>query len=341
MLKLMRKHTKLIMGVVIAFFMLSIFAGYGMYSRSGGGGGERDYAVAKINGKKVMRSAVDNTMVRIAEQMRLSEISEADWLNLRQLALDNIAIQSELEKEIKNRKLDITKDEIESAYVNVMDSYPTREAFKEFLERSGLKEQDIKNDIKNQLQQEKIIQALTSEINVPEEDAREFYEITKSFIYKQDKGFMINIASFRTRETAEKARAEIAAGVNWDAMLEENKNQLMASTMYNSPFAMSEQVTEQDSFKILKDYPLNKVSPVLTVTDGEFAIVIKRSETEERILPFEDVSQDVFNSVRSQQSEKLFTDLRDRAKIEILDASVFPSDEAPQDENPEASKDVN
>lgn len=340
MFKLMRKHTKLIMGVVIAFFMLSIFAGYGMYARSGGGGGgERDYAVAKIDGRKVMRSAVDSTMVRIAEQMGIGEISEGDWLHLRQLALDSMVIQTELEKEVKSRKIDIAKDEIESAYVNVMDSYPTREAFKEFLERSGLKEQTVKNDIKTQLQRERVIQALTSEISVAEDEAKEFYEITKSFLYRRDNGFMINIASFRSREAAEKAQTAIAGGANWDAVLEENKGELMASTPYDKPGEMSEQMMEQDNLKALKDYPLNKVSPVLAIADSEFAIVIKRSKTEARVLPFEEVSQDVMNSIRSQQAEKVFADLRGRAKVEILDASIFPGEEAAQGGEAEVSKD--
>ncbi len=42
---------------VIVLFVVSIFAGYGLYSLPGqGGDGQRDYAVAEVDGKDVMRS---------------------------------------------------------------------------------------------------------------------------------------------------------------------------------------------------------------------------------------------------------------------------------------------
>lgn len=338
MLKLMRKHTKVIMAVVIAFFVLSIFAGYGMYSRSGSGG-ERDYAVAKIDGRKVMRSAVDSAMVRIAEQMRMTEITSADWLNLRHAALDSMAVQSQLEKEIKNRKIEINKDEIESAYVNLMDSYPTREAFKEFLNNSGLKEQSVKNDIKNQLRREKVVQALISEIAVRKEDAENFYEMVKDFRYKRGKGYMMNIATFSSKETAGKVQAAITGGAGWDAVLEEHKDELMASTPYDKPGEMAEGQM-QGTLQGLKVLSLNKVSPVVDIAENEFAVVIKRSNTEERILPFEEVSQDVTAVLRNQQSEKIFIDLRGKATVEILDPSVFPGGETQQGVQPEVSPDA-
>lgn len=339
MLKHMRKHTKTIMAVVIIFFILSCFAGYGLYARSGSGGGERDYAVARINGKRIMRSAVDSRMVRLAEQMGVSDISAGDWLSLRQAALDNIAVQAELEKEIKNRKLNITKEEIESAYINVMDSFPTRESFKEYLERSGIKEQAVKDDIKLQLQREKVIQAMTSEIVVPEEEAKEFYEAVKSFLFKRENGYMINIATFRTKATAEKVRASIEGGAAWDALLEENKSELMASTPYDKPGEMAEQQMA-GSLEMLKSLPLNKISPVIEITDGEFGVVIKREKTSERILPFEEIREDVVNTLKGQQTEKIFEDLRARAKVEILDQSIFPGGETPEAEQTEISGDA-
>lgn len=339
MLRHMRKYTRVIMIVVIIFFVLSCFAGYGLYSRSSSGGVERDYAVARINSRKIMRSAVDSAMVRIAEQMGLSEISASDWVNLRQFALDSMAVQSELEKEIKSRKISITKDEIESAYVDIMDSYPTREAFKQFLENSGLKEQAVKDDIKIQLQRDKVIQALTAEINVTEQEAKEFYDMTKDSIYKRDNGYMLNIASFRTKEAAQKAQTDIDGGADWDSVLEKYKNERVVSTPYDKPREMSEQMM-QGSLDLLTTYPLNKVSPVIDMTENEFAIVIKRSKTVERTLPFEEVSRDIIDNVRSQRSESVFADLRARAKVEVLDTSIFPSSEVLQEEQADISKDA-
>lgn len=338
MLRHMRKHTRVIMIVVITFFVLSCFAGYGLYARSGNVG-SGDYAVAKINGRKIMRSSVESTMVRIAERSGISEITESDWISLRQTALDSMAVQVELEKEIKSRKLDVTKDEIESAYVNLMDSYPTREAFKQFLDNSGLKERAVKDDIKAQIQRDKVIQAMTSEIAVSDQDAREFYDVTKTVLYQRDDGYIADIASFRVKDTAQKAQAAIDGGANWDAVLEEHKSDLLASTSSDKSSEISE-LTMKDNLEFLKTYPLNKVSPVIDIAENEFAFVIKRSKVSARILPFDEVSEDVINSVRTQRADGVFEDLRDRAKVEILDASIFPSREVVQEEQTAVSEDA-
>ena len=60
MLRTLRNHTKVIMIIVILFFVASCFAGYGLYVRGGGEGeGMRDYPVAEIDGREVMRSALE------------------------------------------------------------------------------------------------------------------------------------------------------------------------------------------------------------------------------------------------------------------------------------------
>lgn len=345
MFKSMRKHTKSIMAIVIAFFVLSCFAGYGFYTRSGrDGGGERDYAAAKINGRRVMRSTLDSTMVRIAEQRGLSNISEGDWLALRQMALDNMAVEAELEKEVKSRKLDVTKEEIESEYTNTMDSFPTREAFKEFLERSGLTEQSVKNDIKKELRRRKVIQALIAEITVSDEESLEFYEAIKSFRYSRPDGFMINIASFRTEETAEKARKALESRAEWDAVLEENKDEILVSNAYDKPGEISEvEIDSNPALAPLKRLRLDRVSPVIQLAENEFAIVIKREKTNERILDFEEVSGDVTELVRNQHTENVFSDLHGRAKVEILDPAIFPGaavPNVPEENQPEVSADA-
>ena len=66
MLRTMRNYTKVIMIIVILFFVASCFAGYGLYSRGnrGGGDGMRDYPVAEVNGRKVLRSELERARRR-------------------------------------------------------------------------------------------------------------------------------------------------------------------------------------------------------------------------------------------------------------------------------------
>ena len=107
MLRTLRNHTKVIMIIVILFFVASCFAGYGLYVRGGGEGeGMRDYPVAEIDGREVMRSALEQGAARLSEQYGAANITSADIPLIRKAVIDNMAVDAELEKEIKTRKIE-------------------------------------------------------------------------------------------------------------------------------------------------------------------------------------------------------------------------------------------
>ena len=231
-------------------------------------------------------------------------------------------------KEIKSRKIDVTEDEIEEAYKNIMDSYPRGKEFKAYMERSGITEKQIKDDLKKQISQKKIMDALAAEINVPDDEARKFYDSTKTFIYKQPAGFKVNIATFRSNEAAKAAQKSLEGGENWDKVLESHKSDVMSSTPYDKPVLITEQMMS-DSLAAIKDLPLNKVSPVIQVTGSESYIAIKRSKEAEKQLSYEEVSADVVAMIRNQKAQEkqqqFYEELLKRAKIKILDPSIFPA----------------
>jgi len=330
LLRYLRSHVKAIMIAVIVLFVVSIFAGYGLYSRSGqGGDGQRDYAVAEVDGKDVMRSDIEKGTMQLAEQLGSErEITSADIPFMRKAILDSTAIEAELEKEIKNRNIEVTQDEIEENYTSIMDSYPTREEFKAFLERSGITEAQVKSDIKKQISQRKVMDALSAEIDVPAEDARKFYDSAKTFLYKQPAGFKVNIATFRSNEAAKLAQKSIEGGEGWDKVMEQHKAEIMTSTPYDKPVLITEQMMV-DSLAALKDLPLNKVSPVMPVTSSDSYVAVKRSKEAEKQLSYDEVSADVVAMIRSQKAQEkqqeFYEELLSRAKIKILDPEIFPA----------------
>ncbi|MDD4160310.1 MAG: SurA N-terminal domain-containing protein [Synergistaceae bacterium] len=330
MLRYLRSHVKAIMIAVIALFVVSCFAGYGLYSRSGrGSGGQRDYAVAEVNGKDIMRSDIEKGTTQLAEQMGSArEITSADIPFMRKAVLDSTAIEAELEKEIKNRKIEVTDEEIDEAYTNIMDSYPTREEFKAYIERSGVTEAQLKSDIKKQISQKKIVDAIAAEIKVSDDEARKFYNSARTLLYKEPAGFKINMATFKSNEAAKAAKKALDSGEGWDKVIELHKADIMSSTPYNKPVLIGEE-RMINSLAALKDLPLNTISPVTPVTDTTSYIAIKRSKEAEKQLSYNEVSADVVSLIRNQKAQgkqqQFYKELLSRAKIKILDPEIFPS----------------
>ena len=336
MLRAMRNYTKIIMIIVILFFVASCFAGYGLYVRGnkgGAGDGIRDYPVAEANGKNIMRSDLERGAARISEQYG-SSVTSADSPQIRRAALDGLVIQSELEKEIANRKIDVSGDEINAAYAKAMDSYPTREEFMEFLKRSGINEKQVKEDIKKQLQMQKLMESLENDVKVDDKEVRAFYDTAKNFLYKQPAGVMVNIATFKDKAAAEAARKAIAGGAKWDAEMDKYKKDIEMATSYDKPMLMTEQMMQQKELAVLKDYPMDKVTPVESAGENYSYIAVKRSKAVERVLPFNEVSGDVAATIKNQKmqeaQQKFYGELLSRANVKILDASIFPEEKKPE-----------
>ena len=269
MLRLMREHVKVIMTTVIVLFVLSCFAGYGLYSRSGNrnSGGTQDYPVAEVNGKNIMRSQIENGIGKMADQYNQKDITSADLPILRKAVLDSLVI-------------------------------PTREEFKAYLERSGITEKQVKEDIKNQLSQQKLMESVTADINVTDKEANAFYDAAKNFLYKQPAGISVNVATFKNNDAAKLAQKAIADGAKWDKIITEHKNDIESSTPYDKPIVVTEQMMKQSpALAKIKTLEINKVSPLINITETNAMIVIKRGAASEKVLPFSEVSADVRNAI--------------------------------------------
>lgn len=339
MLRMLRNHTKVIMIIVILFFVASCFAGYGLYVRGGGNGeGMRDYPVAEIDGREVMRSALEQGAARLSEQYG-RDITSGDIPMIRQAVIDNMAVDSELEKEIKARKLSADKGEIDDAYTRMMDSYPTREEFFAYMQRSGVTEKQIKDDIARRIRMQKLMESLGENITVEDSEVTAFYDATKDFLYKQPAGVKANIATFRKKESAEAAQKAIASGAKWDEQIEKYRADVEMATPYDNPVILTDQMLKNELAPI-KDAPVNKVTPVEKANDPFVFIAINRGRETERVLPFNEVSADVRATIRNQkmqaEQQKFFEELLSRANVKILDPSIFPQEPASADKTPAA-----
>ncbi|MDO4988445.1 MAG: SurA N-terminal domain-containing protein [Synergistes sp.] len=340
MLRFMREHTKVIMVLVILFFVASCFVGYGLYARGGGQDGQKDYPVAEASGKKIMRSEIERNMQRVAEQYG-GEITSQDLPLLRKSALEAIVVEREIAKEIKDRGISVADSAVDTEYGKLMDSYPTREEFLETMKHSGKTENDVKNDIKEQLKMQKLFESIEAEIKIEDKEVKAFYDSTKEFIFKEPAGTKTNIAYFSKKEDADGAHKAIVGGTKWDAEIAKYSTVSMA-TSYDKPIVITDEMLGKEDLKAIKDLPLNKLSNVEEVPKMSlYYFAIKRGRSTGRIIPFDEAKDRAKGMIKEQKMReaqgKLANDLYKRAEVKILDASIFP---APETDTSATSGDV-
>ncbi|MDR1649115.1 MAG: SurA N-terminal domain-containing protein [Synergistaceae bacterium] len=339
----LRTQMRWIMLVIVVAFLLSTFLMYESGSRGGGSSSERreDYAVAEVNGKRLMRSALEQRVLLLLEQYRTASLASVDMPYVYQSALNQYAMELQMAQEVRDSGITISDAEAEQAMKQYADSaFPTREAFYQYLERSGIKVSDYKADIAQQMASERLMRASIGEIAVSEDAVVAFYDSVKNFVFRRPAGFMVNFASFVSRDEAEKVRNLLLEGKPWSeatgaAASGDAEPGVTASggakavRVTSEPTFMSEATFDDGAFAPMKSDDIGVVSSVFEIASDDFAVGIKTEAVEEKVSSYDEVSEDIRAIVRQQREREALNDftqgLLGRARITLLDPSLFPS----------------
>ena len=339
MLKYLRNHMRGIMIVIVIAFLASSFLMYDLgRSRSGEApsvspdGRLQDYVVASVNGHELRRSDLEVMVRNYIQQSNIRELTPEDIPHLYQATLDNAIFQMELDREVNTRNIDISEEEITSQ-VNIMaDHFPTREAFFQSVERSGVRMEDLRRDIRRRLAMEKTVESYMAEHVVVSDDAvYDFYDALKGLFYTAPRGFTFDFVVLSYDRAAEDLQAKLSEdSARWHEIISEFPLSSDIIRQSTEPSFFSEAGLSADVvMSYMIDIDIEEVGPVTEVGANEFMIVIKREDLEETVRPFDEVSMDIREMLEGQQQRVAFERFRNeliaRAVVEIFDHSLFPA----------------
>ncbi|NLO56633.1 MAG: hypothetical protein GX108_06225 [Thermovirga sp.] len=339
----LRTKTRAIMLVVVVVFVVSLFA---MYITRGSGpsqhpGAEKDFAVAIVDGQKVMATQVVAGVRDFVQQTGQSDLSPESIVLMRNQVLHNIALGHMLDKEAVRQNITASREDIEAAVKRIEKQFPTKEAFQQYMESNGIKMKALQERIGSQLAQQMVIEANTPEVEVTDEEARSFYEQTRDVYFHHPAGCNVLFARFSGIDEAEEARKTLQAGGKWDDVMKGygEEGVLLEFTPSGEPAFVAEQEFAEGDLKEIGDTPLGKVSKALTLGEDNVVIVLREKKIEEKVIPFEEASRDAkemvaYQKKRSGQSEYL-QGLLAQAHIQVLAPEFF---EAPAPEEAEGEE---
>lgn len=327
----LRTQVKWIMAAIVVVFVLSIFL---MYGPGGGkGSGTKDYAVAEVDGKKIMRSQIEAGLAEMADQAQNGQVTSEDIPLLRQNVLDGIMLETALKKEAEQKDIKVSDEEVQKVITQIESQFPTKEAFMQYMEQSGIDEKKMKQDITDRLAQQKVLETVTGNVVVSDDEVQKFYESTKDLFFRRPAGFNVNFASFGTKEKAQKARQQFVSGIQWNKVLEGLSSDVKNSTPYEKPTFIAEKDLTGE-MKVLLNLPIGKLSPLISVSSEDVLLVLKRDKSPERVLSLSEVKEEIQKMLKAQKErelqQKFFQELKAKTPVKILDASIFPAPKAPE-----------
>jgi hypothetical protein len=329
----LRTQMRWIMIVIVIAFLVSTFLMYESGSRRGGvssSGQMEDYAVADVNGRRLMRSALEQRVRQYVEEQGTRELESTDLPFIYQSALNQYAMEQQMAQEVQDSGIVISDADAEQAMKNYADqAFPTREAFYQFLDRSGRKVEDYKKDIARQMASQRLIEESIGIVTVSEDEAVEFYDSTKNLFFRQPSGFNISLATFASEDEAVKVRNSLLEGDLWESATSGDVvDAAKVIDITTAPVFVPESAFN-DYLEPMKSLKLGAVSPVFEISSDDFAVGVKNEAVEEKISPYDEVSADIRVLLQQQKERTALTNfsqgLLGRARIVIHDPDLFPS----------------
>lgn len=338
LMRTLRSKMRWIMIAIAVLFVISIFGMYGFEGARKGrspdhGEGGGDYVVVEIDGKPLMRSALDQSVRNMVSRMDVRDIKPEDIPRLYQATLDSIVTNQRLASEAGGSGLGATDAEIDHAVQEVSEQFPTKEAFMQYLDQSGVKMAEFRESIAEQIVQGKVVERASEGIEATDEEALDFYEKTKGLFFHSPAGFKVDYARFSDEKTAVRVVEELKLGDELkEAMESVASSDVISSTVDSGPVFMSEHSFKDElaSFATLDTGAVG--GPVLIASDDYF-VGVKREIVPESTVPFDEVSGDVKSIIveekRREALESFFRDMRGRANVVVHDPELFHVPEVP------------
>jgi hypothetical protein len=319
------------MVIIVLAFLVSTFLMYESGSRSGASssGQMSDYAVADVNGVRLMRSTLDQRVRQYIEEQGNREILSTDMPFIYQSALDQYVMERQMDQEVKESGIVISDADADQAMKEYADQvFPTREAFYQFLERSGRKVEDYKKNIAQQMANQRLFQESIGAVTVSEDEAAEFYESTKNLFFRQPAGFNIHLGNFASEDEAEKVRNSLLEGTPWESATSGDVvDPAKVINVTTAPMFVPESAFD-DYLAPMKSLDLGAVSAVFEVASDDFAVGVKSEAVDEKISPYDEVSADIRMLLQQQKERAAVTNfsqgLLGRARVVIHDPALFP-----------------
>jgi len=326
-MRTLRTQVKWIMISVVVVFVVSILFMYGGGSR-GGKSESEDYPVAEINGMTLMRSQLYRSMVSLAEQSGRKDISAQDIVNFRIQVINDLAVGDELKKEVKNRKIKVSEEDVNASYQGLEDQFPTRESFMEYMKQMGITESKLKEQIREDLSRRALIQQAEEGVAATPEELQEAYDALKDMVFSRPHVIYVRVADFASRDhVAQEAVEQMQDGVSWNAMIATYLDDLRDFTSGDESIPFAENRVPPVLWDAMAGIGDARVAGPVELTSEDFYVLEKVSEELPQVLPLDEVSGDIQEMVLAQKKQnarnQFFDTLLKRAKIKILDESLF------------------
>lgn len=343
----MKKFTKLL-GLLIVGTMGVSVAGCSMVQKTPEA--IRKTVVAKVGDQKITLGEVDDKLQAVIAQIKESYGNDyeknADAVKAlkdqRKTAIDQMVEQKVLLKKSEELKVKPSDDELNKAVDTQIETYKTEFGGEDKLVAAlptyGLTMDSLKEMVKQNEIMNKVVDQVTKDISVSEDDVKEYYEKNKD-TFTDHAGATVShiLAKFNDKNTtptaeedakakakATEIKAELDKGGNFETLAKEKSEDTGSATSGGSlghiDYTSTQFVKEfMDGFKDLNE---GQVSGLVKSQYGYHIIKVKDVHKDDKVEPLETVKEDIAKQLLQEKQNKAYKDKMEEWKKD-LKAEVY------------------
>ncbi|MBE0477102.1 MAG: peptidylprolyl isomerase [Coriobacteriia bacterium] len=291
------------------------------------GCGDRDVA-ARVNGEVIKKSLIDKQMEQVKKQyasMFEGADGDARLLDFRERLLDNAINGVLIRQAAKDEGITVTDADVDKKIEELKAGFANEEAFNQAIEKSGMKLEDLREQLRDQAVTTKLVEKLTRDVKVDDAAVDEYYEKNKEqFVEKAAVHASHILFSEDDKSTAEKVLTQVKNGGDFAELAKEySKDTVSAANGGDLGWPTTPYVQEFQS-------AADKLEPgeVSDLVKSPFGwhiikVVEKRGDRQKPLKEVREQISDILSQRQQAEAYQKYVDkLREKAKIEILDPEL-------------------
>jgi len=190
MMRTIRKKMKIVLILMVAFFVISFFYGFGKYKSNQSQNQNIGNYLAEVNGTtitynqwlKTFQNAVsryDNNTLSSMDQPAINSLKNNI---LKQMINSELLLQQATQDKIK-----ITGDEINVEIDKVKENFSSPEEFTNVLKTNNLTINQLKEDIKRNLMITHVLDDAKSQVNITDDELKEYFNKNEESFFEPEK----------------------------------------------------------------------------------------------------------------------------------------------------------
>ncbi|MDY0087145.1 MAG: peptidylprolyl isomerase [Coriobacteriia bacterium] len=302
------------------------------------GCGSKDVA-AIVNGEEISKADLEAQVNRLMEQspeMFKGDDGESRLVEFKRQLLDNMINNVLIRQAAAERGIEVTDEEITAQVDDLKAGFPTEDDFDKALSDANLTLDDLKQQLRDQLATQRLMEELVGDDEVTDEEIAKYYEENKTEFEEQTATRASHILFDKDdKATAEKVLAEVKGGAAFDELAKKYSKD-PGSAAQGGDLGWSDParpfVTEfQEALDKLK---VGEISD-LVETEYGWHIIKVDEKRDERTKPLDEVREQIEAAILKQRNvaayKEFLAETRKKATIEILIDELKPAKSAEKD----------